>query len=274
MPNDMDGTIQTNSGCKIDTYTNQSLLKVFIATKIINIMHYFYSFTLIRRMFEILRFVDKIPVVCWLMLIRVFFIIFEPIYGYFYEIDRKYKLVLNYFKNGDNSEFLKLALDINLSDKSTLKPELARLEISVKQVEKKLDDTILEKDSIISDLQENLNTLKKQNEYFKIEQTKNIQEEILNKNAIHELTKETCNQEQFISNQEEYLKELEKELENYKFFFVLMFLTGINDCSREANIMSNETLADRPIKSIVHDLHFYKKKLISEKNRVFEQTLN
>ena len=116
--------------------------------------------------------------------------------------------------------------------------------------------------------------MKKQNEYFKIEQTKNIQEEILNKNAIHELTKETCNQEQFISNQEEYLKELEKELENYKFFFVLMFLTGINDCSREANIMSNETLADRPIKSIVHDLHFYKKKLISEKNRVFEQILN
>lgn len=73
---------------------------------------------------------------------------------------------------------------------------------------------------------------------------------------------------------QEVLIQLEEEISTYKFYFVLMSLTGVNNCESNTKNLQAENLINRPIKTIMNDLHNHKKILISEKEKSVDPFLD
>lgn len=60
---------------------------------------------------------------------------------------------------------------------------------------------------------------------------------------------------------------------SYKFFFVLMYMTGVTKINGDFKITENEALNKKSLKDFLDDLEIFKSKLADEKDRVFGKNL-
>merc|ERR1711976_525011 len=151
-----------------------------------------------------------------------------------------------------------------------------KLKVRLKKNNQELIDQEKKFNSIIEKNKSQITDLESQIAFYKegidlmIQEKKDTKElEAMNLSIMNDMSSNIESFEKRIKRKNVQLKTLKEDLENYKFFFVLMYLTGVVSIKDSTDITKNKALINKPSKEILSELDKLKKSLVKERDEVY-----
>ena len=252
---DLQGVNQ-NSQKKLNLY-EVSDFTVFLAVQFMTVARYMFDISLCEMMYEVLKFIDDIPVVgCCFIFNRLGFMVGREVYRYCDEVETIKAPFKQPPKNTKDAESL------------MSKAEKCIPFIGLKSKQQELTSIISENNTKITELEEHVGFLKDGIDIMLEDKKTSKEQEIMNLNTMKDQNTEVYKNEKQIKGKNEVLKNLNQDLENYKFFFVQMYLTGVSNSQDNQEAFVNNGQSSKPAKDILNELQEYRSKLRDQKKKI------